>query len=325
MSKRHWLPKLQLLLMHHAYGKSAAVCVFVYTCPRRVHVQVALEEAELKLTMSAANFITDVAIDPDSLPDEALPAGSSFPITVKVQTEDGQPLPLDIAMECLTLKLTPPNGNRSDAVTLQPSAVVDTNHMANEDSAWRAFSFESGDLTSAGAYTVTAEHTEHRDELARALLKKEISMRSPAISFEVCPGPLSELQMEADSAPERVTVTNGESDEQRRLLGDVSLHLSDAYGNAVQSEGTTVHMTLQWPEGSEAAANGGQLPELQSSTGKLEVRTDRRGRVSFGAISIKQGTGKASTDENSPANTQGKAMACVLVIEVDAADHESER
>lgn len=289
-----------------------------------VPLKVALDEAELKLTMSAANFITDVAIDPDSLPDDALQAGSSFPIIIKVQTEDGQPLTLEVALESLSLRLTPPNGNRADVVTLQPSAAVESGDMVNEGNAWCAFFFESGELRSAGAYTVTAEHTEQRPELARALMKKEISMRSPAISFEVCSGPLSELQMEAESAPERVTVTNGDADQQRQLLSDAVLQLTDSFGNSVRSEGVTVHLRLHWPEGSEAEANGGVLPELEISEGKVEGQTDRQGRVSFGAVSIKQGTGKASSDENNPINTQGNAMACVLAFEVQASDHEYE-
>ena len=120
--------------------------------------QVALEEAELKLTMSAANFITDVAIDPSSLPDDALQAGSSFPITVKLQTEDSQPVPWDTAEESLTLKLTPPNGNRADVVTLQPSRVQE----GTDNDSWCAFAFDSEELTCAGAYTITGEWTEQR-------------------------------------------------------------------------------------------------------------------------------------------------------------------
>lgn len=284
----------------------------------------ALEEAELKLTMTAANFITDVAIDPDSLPDEPLPAGSSFPITVKIQTEDGLPLPLEVAADSLTLKLTPPNGNRADIVTLQPTAIVEANDMANAGSAWCAFSFDSGDLTCSGAYTVTAEYTEQRPDLARALPKKDISMRSPAISFEVCSGPVSELQLAADSAPERVTVTNGESDQQRLLLGDAVLQLSDSYGNAILTPGVRVFASLQWPEGSEASAEGGVLPELQSSEGKLEGETNRHGRVSFGVLAVKQGSGRAVTSENQAANTQGNAMACVLVVEVKGPEDQYE-
>ncbi|KAL3136848.1 hypothetical protein ABBQ38_005556 [Trebouxia sp. C0009 RCD-2024] len=286
--------------------------------------KVALEEAELKLTLSAANFITDVAIDPDSLPDEPLPAGSSFPITVKIQTEDGQPLPLETAAESLTLKLTPPSGHRADILTLQPSAVVEASDLANAGTAWCAFAFDSGDLTCSGAYTVTAEHTEQRPELARALLKKELSMRSPAISFEVSSGPLSELQLAAESASERVTVTNGEAHEQRVLLSDAVLQVADSHGNAVLSPGIRVCASLQWPEGSEGAADGGILPELQSSEGKLEGETDRHGRVCFGALSVKQGSGKAAASENQAANSQGNAMACVLVVQVQVAEDQYE-
>ena len=266
--------------------------------------------------MSAANFVTDVAIDPDSLPDEPLQAGSTFPITVKLQTEDSQPLPVDIATESLVLQLTPPSGNRADIVTLLPSALVEPKDMVDKSSAWCAFSFEMGSLTGAGAYTVTAEHTEQRAELARALPKKEITMRSPAISFEVCSGPLRQLQLAADSAPERVTVTNGESDEQRLLLSDAVLQLADSFGNAVLSQGIHVCASVQWPEDAIAAANGGVLPELESSEGKLVGQTDRHGRVCFGRLAVKQGSGKAAASENQPANTQGNAMACVLMFEV---------
>ena len=286
--------------------------------------QVALEEAELKLTMTAANFITDVAIDPDSLPDEPLPAGSSFPITVRIQTEDGLPLPLEVAEESLALKLTPPNGNRADIVTLQPAAAVEASDMANAGSAWCAFCFDSGNLTCSGPYTVTAEHTEQRPDLARALPKKEICMRSPAISFEVCSGPLSELQLAADSAPQRVTVTNGQADQQRLLLGDAVLQLADKYGNAVLTPGACVCASLQWPEGSEATPEGGVLPELQSSESKLEGETDRHGRVSFGVLAVKQGSGRAVASENQAANTQGNAMACVLVFQVQVPEDQYE-
>ena len=158
--------------------------------------------------------------------------------------------------------------------------------------------------------------------MARALSKKEVTMRSSAISFEVCSGPLSDLQLEADSAPERVTVTNGEADQQRLLLAEATLQLTDAYGNAVREAGLRVCVSVQWPEGSEAAANGGVLPQLESSIGKLDRQTDRHGRVSFGSLSVKQGSGKACNDENQPANTQGNAMACVLSITVSAGQHD---
>lgn len=289
-----------------------------------IEIQVALEEAELKLTMSTANFITDIAIDPASLPDEALQAGSSFPINVDIQTEDGQPLPLETASEALSVKLTPPNGDRAEMVTLHPSAHADVSNVANKGDRWCTFSFDSGELTCAGAYTVTAEHTEQRPELARALLKKEITMRSSAISFEVCSGPLCELQLAADSAPERVTVTNGEADEQRLLIAEAVLQLADRYSNALPMRGVTVCATLQWLKDSEAAANDGVLPELASSEGKLEGQTDRHGRVFFGALAVKQGTGKAVANENQPSNTQGNAMACMLVFEAQLPEDQYE-
>ena len=147
-------------------------------------------------------------------------------------------------------------------------------------------------------------------------------MRSSAISFEVCSGPLSDLQLELDSAPERVTVTNGEADQQRLLLAEATLQLTDTFGNAVHQAGVRVCVSVQWPEGSEAAANGGTLPQLESSVGKLEGQTDRHGRVSFGSLSVKQGSGKACTDENQPANTQGNAMACTLSITAAADQHD---
>lgn len=285
-------------------------------------LQVSLEEAEMRLIMTTANFITDIVIDPVSLPDEATPAGTSFPIVVKLQTDDQQPLPFDIASQSLVLKLTPPNGNRATMLELYPTAAVDESGSTQRDPAWCAFSFDSGELQTAGTYTLTAEHTEQRLDLVKALSKKATTMRSPAISFEVLPGLLSRLHLAAGAAAERVTATNGESDQQRQLLGSSALQLTDSYGNAIDNSGIPVSISMQWPEGSEAESAGGVLPDLETSGGKLSRTTDRHGKVDFGTVYIKQGTGTASRDENQPQNTQGNAMACLLVIQAEAAADE---
>lgn len=283
----------------------------------------ALEEAELKLDMTTANFVVDIAIDPVSLPDEATSAGTSFPVIVKLQMDDAQPLLFDVATENLVLKLTPPKSGRDDVVALHPTALVPDNSN-QQDSAWCSFSFETGELEAAGTYTLTAEHTEQRSDLLKVLSKKETTMRSPAISVEVLPGLLSQLHMVADAAAERVTATNGESDKERQLLSSSAVQLVDAYGNAIPSSGVSVTVALQWPEGSEAESTGGELPDLEASGGKLTRTTDRHGKVDFGTVYIKQGTGKASSSENQPLNTQGNAMACVLVMEAEAPSDQVE-
>lgn len=278
-------------------------------------MQVALDEAELQLSMATANFIVDIAIDPVSLPDEAIPAGTSIAVVVKLQTDDAQPLPFDTASENLVLKLTPPDSNKEEIVTLHPHAV--SSAIADQDdNFWCAFSFDSGNLTMAGTYTLTAEHTECRADLLRALSKKEATMRSAAISFEVLPGLLNQLHLVANAEAERVTASNGESDADRQLLSSSALQLVDAFGNAVHASSIDVTVSLQWPEGSEAEDMGGRLPDLEASGGKLTKATDRHGRVDFGPLYIKQGTGKACSNENQPQNTQGNAMTCALVIEV---------
>lgn len=274
----------------------------------------ALEEAQLQLTMTTANFVTDIAIDPVSLPDEATPAGTSFPIVVKLQTDNAQPLPLEVATENLVLKLNPPNGSRDEVIALHPRVIVNQSN----DPSWCYFSFDSGDLTTAGTYTLTAEHTEQRPALLKTLSKKEATMRSAAISFEVLPGLLSQVQLVADDAAERVTATNGESDKDRQLLQSSAVQLIDAYSNAVHVGGVPVTIALQWPEDSEAEGTGGVLPDLETLGGKQTKTTDRHGRVDFGSVYIKQGTGKASSHENQPQNTQGNAMACVLIVEAQA-------
>lgn len=286
-------------------------------------LQVALEEAELQLTMTTANFVVNIAIDPVSLPDEATPAGTSFPVVVKLQTDDSQPLPFEIGSKNLVLKMTPPNSSKDDIISLHPTAACEASNKGN-DNGWCAFSFESGDLNTAGTYTLTAEHTEQRADLLKALSKKEATMRSAAISFEVLPGLLSQLHLLADAAAERVTASNGECDKDRQLLSSSALQLVDAFGNAIHASGVTVTVALQWPEDSEAEATGGRLPDLEASGGKLNKTTDRHGKVDFGSLYIKQGTGKASNNENRPENTQGCAMACMLVIEAQAAVDQTE-
>lgn len=93
------------------------------------------------------------------------------------------------------------------------------------------------ELWSAAAHSVTAEHTEQRQELDRAPLKQDIDMRRSAFHLEVCSCPLSQLQTEAELAPERATVTSGGPERQLQVLNGAVSQLTSAYSetDAIQT------------------------------------------------------------------------------------------
>ncbi|KAL0055143.1 hypothetical protein WJX82_007626 [Trebouxia sp. C0006] len=125
--------------------------------------KVALDEAELKLTMSAANFITDVAIDPDSLPDDALQAGSSFPIIIKVQTEDGQPLTLEGTGKASSDENNPINtqGNAMACVLAFEVQASDHEYEGDVPPGWRCEVLFCDDSTRfASVNQLTERHSE---------------------------------------------------------------------------------------------------------------------------------------------------------------------
>lgn len=200
--------------------------------------KIAAEDATVAARMAPANFVTNIKLDPESVPAGGLPAGTPAVFSAIVTTEDGQPLQ-ESAGEGLTVRLTPPGGARADAVVIATSA--EPPPASAGDSAWRLEFPVFEPLTAAGVYTVAAEYVETRADLARALPKKQATMRSQSITFEVVPGALTGLSLEPGPPPERVTASNGPAARERTLLKRAVWQLRDDVGNAVETAGKFIH------------------------------------------------------------------------------------
>lgn len=73
-------------------------------------MQVALKEAVLTMKLSTANLVTDASVVLDSLPAPGTPVGNVLCLAAALQTEDGQPVPMEVVEQGFTLRLTPPGG-----------------------------------------------------------------------------------------------------------------------------------------------------------------------------------------------------------------------
>ena len=82
-------------------------------------VQMPLDEAQVTLDLSAANIVSELTIDPASLP-AALAPEATLQVAVLVQTDDRKGLEVAAAGEGLVLHVKPPGGCSA------PSAASDT-------------------------------------------------------------------------------------------------------------------------------------------------------------------------------------------------------
>ena len=71
-------------------------------------LQVALQEAAVRVKMDLVNRVTDVVVKAHSLPLDGTEVSVSTKVLVELETQDGRGLPWETALEGLTLKLTPP-------------------------------------------------------------------------------------------------------------------------------------------------------------------------------------------------------------------------
>jgi hypothetical protein len=189
--------------------------------------KVPLRDASVVVKVTAQNFVTDVALrgaggggaaegSHDAAAATALPAlraGSPLAgVRVELCTEDGRPLPLEAALQALSVSAQGPDP-RSPPLALEMDE--DASRAATEEllrargsgaaaGASCAFVFRSpiaggdgGDgapsssspLTAAGEWLLTAEYCESRPALAAALPRGERALRSASLPLRVLPGP----------------------------------------------------------------------------------------------------------------------------------------
>ncbi|EFJ52379.1 hypothetical protein VOLCADRAFT_86759 [Volvox carteri f. nagariensis] len=244
--------------------------------------KVALREAVLTVEVVALNVVRHVAIAPCSLPEEPLEPGAYLDLQVEVTTEDGGPLPFEVARAGLSLRVKAPSAGAAAAARGDPEAaaaaagggtggnsaaactVVLLPHPPEDGASLNSRSLWTfttpGPLLVAGEYSVTAEYVELRPELARALTKAEQNVRSVSHTVELLPGPPVRANLEQDpcaAAAGPITITNGSDCRGRTLLSSVAVQLRDEYGNAVALDGVSVRWVLGWPSEEDALPNNG--------------------------------------------------------------------
>ncbi|GLI61005.1 hypothetical protein VaNZ11_003267, partial [Volvox africanus] len=281
-------------------GTSGTYALRVASASRKV----ALREAMLTVQVVAQNVVRHVVIAPCGLPEEPLEPGSHLELQVEVTTEDGKPLPLEVARAGLSLRIKAPSagaaaaarGTATSAITSMATAAAgptgaggssaaactvmlhpqEPDDGASQGSRMLWTFTTPGALLVAGRYSVTAEYVELRPELARELSKAEQSVRSVSHTVELLPGPPVGVVLEQDTrcaAAGPITITNGSDGHGRTMLSSVAAQLRDEHGNAVALDGVSVRWVLGWPsedEALEAAARDGvpgPAPEWALATG----------------------------------------------------------
>ncbi|PRW58303.1 Structural maintenance of chromosomes flexible hinge domain-containing 1 [Chlorella sorokiniana] len=267
--------------------------------------KVAVADGVLHLLMQPLNAVTDLRVLlPETLEGGECQAGTGAEVHVAVLTENGMSLPPGVAAGALTLKVTPPGGGRSDVVAYSlaaPSEEAGEEPLQSEDG---HFAFQLQELRAAGTYSAVAEYVEQRPELAAGLSKKDATLRSASVQFQVQPCQPVTLRLEAAQLPDKLAVTNGANAKQRLLLRNAAVQLEDEFGNAAPGGGVQVRFRLRY-QGEGVGSSGSQLPALQAAQGRGQQETDERGRAFLGDLAIAEGSGRAAAG----------ALECELVCE----------
>ncbi|KAL4443930.1 hypothetical protein ABPG75_011667 [Micractinium tetrahymenae] len=264
--------------------------------------KVAVADAVLHLVMQPLNAVTDLRLLlPETLAHGDCVAGTAAQLNVEVLTENGLPLPAEVAAGSLVVKVMPPGGSKSNAATYHLPAEAGEEGLQTEEGHW---AFQLAELTVAGTYTAVAEYLEQRPELAAGLSKKEALRRSATVCFEVQHGQPVTLRLEAASLPDKVAVTNGSNTKQRLLLRNAAVQLLDSYGNAASGSGVQVRFRLR-QQRAAAAGGASELPELSMPQAGAILETDDRGRAFAGDLCVAEGSGRAANG----------ALECELVCE----------
>lgn len=79
----------------------------------------------------------------------------------------------------------PAGGGKSDVVAYTLPAEAGEEELKREEG---HYAFPLAELTAAGAYSAVAEYVEARPELAAGLSKKDATLRSASVQFQVLPG-----------------------------------------------------------------------------------------------------------------------------------------
>ena len=80
-------------------------------------------------------------------------------------------------------------------------------------------------LICAGEHTVTAEFKDARPEFLPSRRSRQEAIQAMALALHICPGPATTLTLESQTQGDRLTVTNGEAEQERLLLKQAALQV----------------------------------------------------------------------------------------------------
>lgn len=152
---------------------------------------------------------------PSSVPSDNSTVGCKLHLLVAVDTEDQQPVPLDVLSTSMQLSLLPPSpaaeagttsgkgrkavaARKADAIILSPQGLWDAQQQIEglEAAAAEAAAaaakrgcvvwFSTQELTAAGQYTITAEYAESREQLLIGLSKQVGFLRDMVLHLLSC-------------------------------------------------------------------------------------------------------------------------------------------
>jgi hypothetical protein len=136
------------------------------------------------------NVVTSLQLHPPALPDDhGATVGCITTITVEYSTEDGKPLPWEVASGNIAVLLGLPSpdgqeaataaggkkgagGGNSNLVVLAPDREASQAAASSDGASACKVCFTTPELTVAGNYTLTAEYTETRAEMVTALTQQ---------------------------------------------------------------------------------------------------------------------------------------------------------
>jgi hypothetical protein len=252
--------------------------------------KVALQEGVLELVMAPISAVTGLEVLVPAELVEGGQLGVTNRLLVAVETENGELLPEDAAAAGLTLKITPPNGNRNDSIVCTLPAAGEEESLPVENG---CYSFALSELTLAGTWTAVAEYAEPRADV-RAALGKKADIRSSAVQFTFLSGPPVTAVVEARQLPDRATVTNASAAKARLLVLNAAAQVQDAYGNVAEAVGVQVRFRLRAAAAANSMPPGSVIPTLEAEEGlESPKHLDDRGRAYFGKLSIAEGSGAA--------------------------------
>ncbi|KAL4529033.1 hypothetical protein Ndes2526B_g06875 [Nannochloris sp. 'desiccata'] len=252
--------------------------------------KVALREGVLQLIMAPISAVTGLEVIVPAELVEGGQLGVANRLLVAAETENGELLPEDAAVAGLTLKITPPNGNRNDTIVCTLTAAEEGESLPVENV---CYSFALSELTLAGTWTAAAEYAEPRADV-RAALGKKADIRSSAVQFTVLPGPPVTAVVEAPQLPDRATVTNASAAKARLLVRNAAAQVQDAYGNVAEAVGVQLRFRLRAAAANSSMPPGSVIPTLEAEEGLEPPKyLDDRGRAYFGKLSIVEGSGAA--------------------------------